>query len=162
MTLDSAHRNYSDICLRPQHLSQSPAAQTATSHAHLPFVNELMSSIQSRSREASGDLAATPKRPKLDLQWAARFNELKTYKDEHGNCNVPRRKRRMGLWVIRQRQLCNKGKLSHGRIVQLESIGFAWDPFKEMWMARFDELRQYKKNTVITTCHIPRVNWVNG
>ena len=108
-----------------------------------------MSSIQSRSKKASGDLAATPKRSKFDLQqWVARFDELKKYKDEQGACYVPQSQSQfgpLGRWVAQQRQSYNKGKLSQGRIEQLESIGFTWDPLEEMWMARFDELSQYKK-----------------
>lgn len=81
-----------------------------------------MSSIQSRSRKASGDLAATPERSKFDLRWVARFDELKKYKDEHGDCKVPENQGQfgpLGRWVTKQRRSYNKGKLSRGRIEQL-------------------------------------------
>mmetsp|Transcript_18601 Transcript_18601/g.28902 ORF Transcript_18601/g.28902 Transcript_18601/m.28902 type:complete len:219 (+) Transcript_18601:171-827(+) len=65
-------------------------------------------------------------------QWIARFQELKSYKAEHGHCNVPRSVEKLGRWVDTQRQryrLLQEGKQSSttdDRIQKLESIGFQW------------------------------------
>ena len=64
--------------------------------------------------------------------WYKRFQELKKYKEAHGNCNVPARHANLGFWVSTQRRnyrLLNEGKsspMSDDRIHKLESIGFCW------------------------------------
>ena len=66
------------------------------------------------------------------VQWDARFQELKKYKETHGDCNVPNKHKSLGTWVHTQRQyyrLLKEGKYSHmsdDRIQKLESIGFQW------------------------------------
>merc|ERR1711957_184862 len=59
-------------------------------------------------------------------QWEERFNELVSYNEEMGNCNVPQKQGKLGRWVKRQRLLYNKGTLPRNRTTQLEAIGFAW------------------------------------
>ena len=38
-----------------------------------------------------------------DAVWNQRFEELKKYFDENGNCNVPRKTPKLGSWVHMQR-----------------------------------------------------------
>ena len=73
--------------------------------------------------------------PRLDrdtVQWDARFQELKKYKEKHGNCNVPKKHGSLGGWVDNQRRayrLLKEGKaarMSDEHIQKLESIGFQW------------------------------------
>jgi len=105
--------------------------------------------------------------------WSERFGELTNYKDENGGCNVPTKQGPLGEWVVSQRQSFKKGKLPQGRVDLLESIGFSWYPTDEAWMARFDELVDFKNGN--GNCNVPqsqgplgawvdkqRVNYKNG
>merc|ERR1712071_740283 len=62
--------------------------------------------------------------------------ELKKYKKEHGDCNVPRRHGPLGRWVENQRKcykLLKKGKssrMSDDRIRKLQSIDFQWSIYQ--------------------------------
>ena len=58
--------------------------------------------------------------------WETRFNELKEYKEQHGDCDVPQRKGQLGTWVSRQRTSYNNKKLPADRIRLLDGIGFKW------------------------------------
>ena len=97
-----------------------------------------------------------------DEAWTARFDELVDFKDENGDCNVPKVQGPLGRWVDTQRQSYKKGKLSQERIGLLKSIGFEWVlvPYKKSW--KLDE----RWKTVLTelvryliehgTCNVPR------
>lgn len=67
--------------------------------------------------------------------WMDRFMELKRYKDEHGNCDVPQKWKEnpsLGRWVDNQKTQHQKlydGKPTHltiERIQLLVSLGFNW------------------------------------
>ena len=76
--------------------------------------------------------------------WGSRYRELKEYRDEHGDCNVPRSQGSLGKWVSTQRQSYKEGKLSNERVVKLESIGFVWNKKEQKWSNQFDDLTKYK------------------
>ena len=85
--------------------------------------------------------------------WQTRFEELKKYKAEHGNTDVPQKFGSLGIWVNKQRNgytHLKKGKssqLTQERITQLKSIGFRWAQQKgpPLWEKRFTELKEFKK-----------------
>ncbi len=59
-----------------------------------------------------------------------RLEELKEFKNRHGNCNVSGRWSEnipLGTWVTAQRAKYRNGKLSDDRIKRLEDIGFVWN-----------------------------------
>ena len=61
--------------------------------------------------------------------WDERFEQLKGYKKDHGDCNVPWKYKanpQLATWVLKQRQLRKKGKLLKERIESLQGIGFKW------------------------------------
>jgi len=67
--------------------------------------------------------------------WNVRFSELQKYKQEHGDCLVPKRypaNPQLGAWVNRKREqykLLKEGKMSHmtqDHIDSLEELGFVW------------------------------------
>ncbi|EJK45323.1 hypothetical protein THAOC_36066 [Thalassiosira oceanica] len=100
----------------------------------------------------------------LEQDWSDRFDELKNYKDENGDCNVPFRLGSLGEWVGWQRNSYKKGMMSQERVDLLEGIGFVWEPLDEAWMARFDELVDFKNEH--HDCNVPRSQgplgvWVN-
>ncbi|EJK76883.1 hypothetical protein THAOC_01327, partial [Thalassiosira oceanica] len=89
-----------------------------------------------------------------DAAWMTRFDELAAYKDEHGDCNVPKGQGRLGIWVSNRRQDFKQGKLSDERIARLEGIGFAWDPLEQEWSDRLDKLTSYKD--AHGDCNVPQ------
>ena len=58
------------------------------------------------------------------LTWDERFDELVEYKNEHGDCRVPKRLKGLNNWVYGQRKARKKGRLSGERVEKLESLGF--------------------------------------
>jgi len=64
--------------------------------------------------------------------WNERFEQLKRYKKDHGNCNVPTKYEanpQLARWVHNQRQVYKgqgKGKITEEQIKLLEEIGFKW------------------------------------
>mmetsp|Transcript_12105 Transcript_12105/g.18207 ORF Transcript_12105/g.18207 Transcript_12105/m.18207 type:complete len:477 (+) Transcript_12105:225-1655(+) len=81
--------------------------------------------------------------------WDYMFEELQSYKVEHGHCNVHVNQNsggELGTWVATQRQqyrLLKEGKTScmtDERVRRLESLGFQWS----IWDSMFQELQWYK------------------
>ena len=88
-----------------------------------------------------------------------RVAELRQYKEEHGNTNVPRRHARLGKFVDNCRSLKRRGKLSKAVVDSLNEMGFEWSSKKngqQVWTERFEELKEYKKkhgNTRVRECN---------
>jgi hypothetical protein len=85
-----------------------------------------------------------------DETWQTMFNELKAFRDEHGNCKVPQKKGKLGGWVDRQRKrfratqqarefigkpenqgrkppsLLHNTAMTDDQIQALNAIGFVW------------------------------------
>ena len=110
--------------------------------------------------------------------WDAQFQELKKYKEKHGDCNVFHRHGTLGRWVGTQRtnyRLLKTGKCSYmsdDRIHKLESIGFQWSlghsklenkRLGQLWDAQFQELKKYKEkheDCSVIHRHGPLGRWV--
>jgi Helicase associated domain len=89
----------------------------------------------------------------MDQKWLKSYSELLAYKDEFGDCIVPRgysSNPRLACWVAEQRKqykLFVDGKYSSinpNRIKLLESIGFAWNAHEAAWDKHYDDLKSYK------------------
>ena len=61
-----------------------------------------------------------------EYEWQLKFQKLKKFNLENGHCNPSVRNHELGNFVLWQRQLYIKGKISQERIDLLESIGFKW------------------------------------
>jgi len=75
------------------------------------------------------------------------FAELKRYKDEHGDCDVPDRwseNPQLAKWVAHQRRFKKAGKLSLEHEQRLDALGFDWEPLQSLWEIRFAELKRYR------------------
>mmetsp|Transcript_16950 Transcript_16950/g.37006 ORF Transcript_16950/g.37006 Transcript_16950/m.37006 type:complete len:330 (-) Transcript_16950:181-1170(-) len=86
--------------------------------------------------------------------WQARFEELKDFKEHHGDCLVPQLfplNPPLGIWVNHQRtqyKLVRENKPSYltpERIRLLEALGFEWSAVNAKWRARFMELEAHIK-----------------
>jgi len=99
----------------------------------------------------------TRKRGWVKKTWEERLEELKAYKAQHGDCNVPTLSKTnpsLGHWVHDQRKqyrLYESGKqtsMTAARVAKLEFIGFKWALQKhtcmKSWAERYAELAKYK------------------
>lgn len=80
-------------------------------------------------------------------QWEKNFKALASFQNKTGHCRVPKGKNpsdselEFYRWVNRLRKY--KSKLSPERITRLDSIGFTWDPFGDLWEKGFNSLSLY-------------------
>jgi hypothetical protein len=94
-----------------------------------------------------------------NLEWAKRFEELKAYKEQFGDCNVPKmweENPKLGRWVSTQRLLFKSGKLEPERQRRLDEIEFHWSSDSKLdsdWAKRFEELKAYKER--FGDCRVP-------
>ena len=93
---------------------------------------------QQRTLEKKGKLAADKikRLSELGFVWGAdqqfwedRYQELTTYRQEHGDCSVPYNwgNKQLAAWVRNQRTLKKGGKLYADKIKRLDELGFVWD-----------------------------------
>ena len=93
----------------------------------------------------------------LGKSWDERYGELKAFKNEFGDCNVPRefpQNRELGKWVQHQRSFKRKAKLACDRLERLNSIGFVWDRYEAYWEEMFRALLAFKRKH--DHCAVPR------
>ncbi|KAI2509139.1 hypothetical protein MHU86_5258 [Fragilaria crotonensis] len=92
-------------------------------------------------------------KPKRDTKWLATYEEILQYKDEHGDCIVPRGfppNPRLASWVAEQRKqykLLQDGKnssITSRRIELLDKIGFAWNAQEAAWERHITDLKAFK------------------
>lgn len=87
--------------------------------------------------------------------WFTRYNELKEYREEKGNCLVPFKygiNPKLGQWVATQRKEFKKedrGLLTEERIRMLDEIDFEWcarpTDNAEEWMQHYRDLELFKR-----------------
>ncbi|MDB2639996.1 Helicase associated domain protein, partial [Akkermansiaceae bacterium] len=122
-------------------------------------------SIQ-RGRKQSGKLKSDEIEKLNDLgfvwdptreDWEVQFQKLVDYKEEHGDCLVPRNwhDKKLATWVGTQRAFKNKGKLEDGKIKRLDQLGFIWKTRLD-WDTSFQKLLDFKKDN--GHCLVPK-NW---
>ena len=84
--------------------------------------------------------------------WRAKLDELKKYKEEHGDCMVPLEypnNPSLGIWVDTQRQqfiIHEKGEgsqLTDERKQLLDDVGFVWKAHDAKWQVKFEELKDH-------------------
>jgi superfamily II DNA or RNA helicase len=106
----------------------------------------------------------------LSSRWDSLFNDLSSYKEIHGHCNIPQKNnthKELGCWVAVQRTNQAKGKLSKERLALLDSIGFVWDPHISLWEKQFLALQEYHLNhghcrvSITYKTHRRLGHWVN-
>ena len=102
------------------------------------------------------------------IKWRHKFEQLKTYKSKHGDCNVKwdDENQSLAYWVQKQRLQYKQLILSEERVNMLDSVGFNWDGSKEkLWWDKYEELKLYKSkyghcNVPQTYNNQPLANWV--
>lgn len=102
--------------------------------------------------------------------WSEKYEELKKFKNDNGNCLIPRNHPTLGIWTDTQRQAFSNKKLPQEKIDKLNEIGFLWisplKDFKNIWDKNYAELEKYyKKNKhcfVKDKENIQLKNWVEN
>jgi len=91
---------------------------------------------------------------KLHAKWDKYFQELVSYKEEHGHSNFPTMNGSLGRWISRQRTLYRSKKLKSDRYEKLHNLGFAFEDataleFKgkldQQWEDMFNKLLKHKE-----------------
>jgi len=102
------------------------------------------------------------KRSFAHAKWAAYLEKLKEYKEENGNCMVPRGfcvDPKLASWVAEQRKqykLHTDGKpnsITEERIRLLNEIGFAWNAQEAAWANHFQDLKDFRDR--LGHCNVP-------
>jgi hypothetical protein len=112
-----------------------------------------------------------------DVQWMSNLDVLRQYKEEHGDCVVPRGSSanpRLANWVAeqrKQRKLLIDGKQSKiipERVKLLDEIGFVWNAQEAAWERQLTDLKEFREqkgHCLVPVRHskLPRLGfWVKG
>ena len=79
--------------------------------------------------------------------WDATFTQLQQFYKTHGHCAVPQHSsgnRKLGTWLLVQRQAKRKGLLPAERIQKLGTLGIDWQPHEAAWEEKFGQLVEFK------------------
>jgi hypothetical protein len=93
----------------------------------------------------------------LEAQWSAMYDQLRRYREEHGDCNVPVRYPGvpgLGAWVRTQRASRTNVTPAHREL--LDALGFTWTKRTYVdtdWSEMYDRLRRYKEEH--GDCNVP-------
>ena len=88
----------------------------------------------------------------LEASWDVMYGYAKTYYENNGNLNVPKRYKTpdgysLGNWIMTQRRVKSGqvyGHLSEDRIRKLDAIGMIWQSISDMnWERNFAALNAY-------------------
>jgi hypothetical protein len=83
-----------------------------------------------------------------EARWMEIYQRLVDYKEKHNTVLVPVNYSQdpvLGVWVVDQRNMHLRGKLSPRRADLLNKVGFVWDPLDTRWNEMFARLVEYKK-----------------
>ncbi len=91
----------------------------------------------------------------------SKYEELKAYKEKHGNTLVPHANFGLGSWVKRQQvqySIYSKGdtaksELTEDRVRLLNELGFIWSRRTNTWNANFERLERWKD--IHGNCNVP-------
>ena len=96
--------------------------------------------------------------------WEFWFGLLETYKEEYGDCLIPRGYKLDGYaldrWLSKQRTNQGKGVLAPERVQRLNELGFVWDALAAQWEQGFASLKAYKEK--YGDCLMPRGYKLDG
>jgi hypothetical protein len=86
----------------------------------------------------------------MSSQWLKIYEELISYRQEHGHCYVPQnfkgnQRLHLGAWCDNQRRLYKSGGLSPEKIKLLQEIEFNWTPKEDKWYEHYNILKDYIK-----------------
>jgi len=118
---------------------------------------------------ALGESVATTSQPnkkrsyaeQRELQWQARLEELRVFRQTYGHSRVPYGYPQLGNWAsnmrreLKKREKGKESYLTAQRIAALNNLGFVWAPFSYVdWKSRFRELREFRQ--IHGHCRVPQ------
>lgn len=99
----------------------------------------------------------------LNERWEAKYEQLVSFKDKYGHCDVPQRypeNQSLASWVNGQRIK----KLSSGKRNMLNALGFSWknEINERRWLQRVKEFIDFKKKNkhFVIPHHTPLYSWL--
>ena len=151
----------------------------ASKQKKTPKKNTAAASKKKKQKEKPKKLPIAEKYEEL---WQAKYELLKQYKEEHGNCSVPQDYLtdggvKLGSWVCKNRIECRKfleGKpssmMTQQRLDLLKSIGFDFKRKVIPWNSSYELLRQYREQfgnckvprSYVTPCGVRLKTWVDS
>jgi hypothetical protein len=84
-------------------------------------------------------------RPKAEA-WDEMHRRLVAFRAKHGHVLVPTRRSgdaELSRWVVAQRSLRNRGRLTEGKRRRLEELSFVWNAREVAWEEQFAKLRAF-------------------
>ena len=106
--------------------------------------------------------SSTSQTTSLAIKWLSSLEELRRYKEQHGDCIVPRgyaANPKLASWVAEQRKQYklmktgNPSSITAERIQLLNELGFAWNAQEEAWKRQIRDLVAFAKEN--GHCHVP-------
>ncbi|MDC0306473.1 Helicase associated domain protein [Akkermansiaceae bacterium] len=91
-----------------------------------------------------------------ELAWKRRFEELRSYHQQFGNCRIQNTHEfcKLRSWAVNQRTNKNLGLLSSEKINLLNGLGFIWHTYNHAWDEKYKELLEFEKS--YGHCVVPR------
>uniref|UniRef100_A0A7S4MDK8 Helicase-associated domain-containing protein n=1 Tax=Odontella aurita TaxID=265563 RepID=A0A7S4MDK8_9STRA len=95
-------------------------------------------------------------------RWLERFEQLRSFRDANGNCNVPQKypaNPSLARWVSQQRVEYKKlvagteSSITRERVGALDAVGFEWNALDAAWSRKFDDLRRFRASH--GHCNVP-------
>jgi superfamily II DNA or RNA helicase len=91
--------------------------------------------------------------------WSRRFEELQSFKEKNGHCDVPARyndNRALGAWITEQRSRKRKGTLAPEHEEKLRNLGVSWGKEEKLntWEDRFRDVLRFRDQH--GHCSVPR------
>jgi hypothetical protein len=135
-------------------MTRSVSSESSLSSASSKFSAQPVSDLQQQQDEDSYCQPPSAKRAKhKDVRWLSNLEQLKQYKEKHGDCVVPRGfsgNPKLASWVAeqrKQRKLLIDGKQSSmipERIRLLDDLGFVWNAQEAAWDRQLADLKAFQ------------------
>jgi len=139
----SWEQRFDELCAfkaqkRHCHVSQSDAGNKSLGHwvsqQRVSYTRNTLNSDRIQRLNSIG-FAWDPR----EVSWNGSFYQLCAFKTQHGHCNASQhgpRYKSLSRWVSRQRMLYKRNALNSNYIQKINSIGFVWDPCKNVSRAK--------------------------
>jgi hypothetical protein len=139
-------------------ISASPSFSSVPAETYIPPAKRAKKAIAEDIKPEESQPPKVKKPPhssKKATKWMQSFDQLVAYKEEYGDCVVPRGYNpnpRLASWVAEQRKqykLLQDGKpssITSERIQRLNSLDFAWNAQCTAWNRHMKALRNYKND----------------
>jgi hypothetical protein len=138
----SWNQNYEALCFFKEKFGHCDVPRIYAENKKLGFW------VAAQCKSAKKGSLSIARRKKLDAlgfkyfrikSWGQSYKELVEYKNKFGHCNVPRgdlEYKALAIWVLRQRMMAKKNKLSKERRKKLDALGFVYSFYRERSCAK--------------------------